>query len=252
MTALSNFYKQTSGFWLDSCSCCRNLGIVWISTCNPRKWLIHVQNPLLVILYFSCTPNIISLRKYRAFYRFLLFLNSISGPTFLYFDCFGWYCKNVHNQFLYCNICNHVQCAAGILWMWIRLYTPHLSCKAYLRHRLPTVAARAQAQVRLCKNCGGQSSTETGFLRVFRFSLTSMPLITGAGTVGHLVASVIVDSVPLHPKKQQKKTCTLCQPVFNLPYVGPVQIHVVSIPLASRVFSSFLSCLNILFKYCII
>jgi hypothetical protein len=31
---------------------------------------------------------------------------------------------------------------------------------------------------------------------------------TGAGTIGHLVASVIVDSVPLHPKKQKDNTFT--------------------------------------------
>jgi hypothetical protein len=52
---------------------------------------------------------------------------------------------------------------------------------------------------------GGQSHTEEGFLRVLLFPLPIIPLTdpssSRAGATGHLVASVIVDLVPLHPKK---------------------------------------------------
>jgi hypothetical protein len=37
--------------------------------------------------------------------------------------------------------------------------------------RLPTAAARVRPQVRSCGNCGGQSGTGGGFLRVLRFPL---------------------------------------------------------------------------------
>jgi hypothetical protein len=37
--------------------------------------------------------------------------------------------------------------------------------------RLPTSAAHVRSQVTSCGICGGQSGTEAGFLRVFRFSL---------------------------------------------------------------------------------
>jgi hypothetical protein len=37
--------------------------------------------------------------------------------------------------------------------------------------RLPTAAARDRSQVRICGNCGGQSGTGAGFLRVLRFPL---------------------------------------------------------------------------------
>jgi hypothetical protein len=39
------------------------------------------------------------------------------------------------------------------------------------------------------------------------------PSSSGAGTIGHLVASVKVDSVPLHPKKQKKKNWPECETV---------------------------------------
>jgi hypothetical protein len=37
--------------------------------------------------------------------------------------------------------------------------------------QLPTAAARVQAQVRLCRICGGQSGTGADFRRVLRFPL---------------------------------------------------------------------------------
>jgi hypothetical protein len=55
-----------------------------------------------------------------------------------------------------------------------------------------------------------QSDTAVGFLQVLLLPLPSIPLNAphssspGAGTIGHLVTSVTVDSVPLHSKKQKK------------------------------------------------
>jgi hypothetical protein len=40
---------------------------------------------------------------------------------------------------------------------------------------LLTAPALVRAQVRSCGNCGGQSSTGAGFLRVLRFSLPIIP-----------------------------------------------------------------------------
>jgi hypothetical protein len=44
--------------------------------------------------------------------------------------------------------------------------------------RLPTAAAQVRSQVRSCGICGGQSGTEAGFLRIFRFLLPILILQT--------------------------------------------------------------------------
>jgi hypothetical protein len=57
---------------------------------------------------------------------------------------------------------------------------------------------------RSCGNLGGQSGTAAGFLRVLQFPLSSIPKIIIWGCYDRpVVASVIVDSVPLHPKKEE-------------------------------------------------
>jgi hypothetical protein len=64
--------------------------------------------------------------------------------------------------------------------------------------RLPTVAARARAQVTSCGIFGGQSGTGASFLRVLRFPppiliLPTAPyskLSSGAGAIGQLVVDV--------------------------------------------------------------
>jgi hypothetical protein len=63
--------------------------------------------------------------------------------------------------------------------------------------RLPTAAARVQAQARSCGICGGQSGIGAGFLRVLQFPLPILIPPTaphssssGAGTIGQIVADV--------------------------------------------------------------
>jgi hypothetical protein len=74
----------------------------------------------------------------------------------------------------------------------------------------PTAAARVRARVRSCGICGGQSGTGAGFLRVPRFLLPSIsltaphlssPIIIRGWHIRPAVASVIVDTVSLHPRK---------------------------------------------------
>jgi hypothetical protein len=64
---------------------------------------------------------------------------------------------------------------------------------------LPTTVVR----VRSCAICGGQSSTGASFSQVLRFPLPIIPhwlLHTHhPSSYGPVVASVIMDSVPLHP-----------------------------------------------------
>jgi hypothetical protein len=80
-------------------------------------------------------------------------------------------------------------------------------------HRLPTAAARVPARVRPCGICGGQSVTGACLLRVVGFPLLSIPPIASHSTSSIIIrgwynrpviASVIVDSVPLQPKKEER------------------------------------------------
>jgi hypothetical protein len=75
-----------------------------------------------------------------------------------------------------------------------------------------------------CGTCGGHSGTGAGFLRVLRLPL---PVIRhsstfGARPVGHLVAPLAVDRVPLQPKnsKNNRNTCEVkdyMQPCLHSP-----------------------------------
>jgi hypothetical protein len=65
---------------------------------------------------------------------------------------------------------------------------------------------------------GGQNGTGVGFSRVLQFPLKSIPSIAPQSSSSIIisgwynrpvVASVIVDTVPLHPKKQTKIKVTL-------------------------------------------
>jgi hypothetical protein len=78
---------------------------------------------------------------------------------------------------------------------------------------LPTVAAQVRTQVRSYGICGGQSGTGTGFLRTFWFLLPNIPPIVPHSSSSVIirgwysrpvVTSVLVDSVPLYPKKGEK------------------------------------------------
>jgi hypothetical protein len=74
----------------------------------------------------------------------------------------------------------------------------HPSVVQAVSRRLPTTAARVQAQVRSCGICGGQSGAGAGFLLLLRFPLPILipptapqsPPSIGAGTIGQLVADV--------------------------------------------------------------
>jgi hypothetical protein len=80
--------------------------------------------------------------------------------------------------------------------------------------RRPSTAA---ARVRPCGICGGKSGTRRGFLRILRFPLPSilstaphsLSFIIWPGTIDHLVASVIVGSVPHHPKGKKINSLVL-------------------------------------------
>jgi hypothetical protein len=80
-----------------------------------------------------------------------------------------------------------------------------------VNRRLSTEPARVQARVRSCGICGWQSGTGAGFLRLLRLSLASIPLIaphsssffTRGWYSRPVVASIIVDSAPRHPKKEK-------------------------------------------------
>jgi hypothetical protein len=77
---------------------------------------------------------------------------------------------------------------------WISVAGPAGRSIAHaVSRRLPTAASRVRARVLSCGNCGGQSGTGAGFLRVLRFPLPffippvapqSPSSSSGAGTVG--------------------------------------------------------------------
>jgi hypothetical protein len=81
--------------------------------------------------------------------------------------------------------------------------------------RLPTAATRVRARFMSCGVYGGQSGTAAGFLRVLglpsqlfhRLLHTHHPSSSRAGinrpVSSSLSNSVIVDSVPLHPKEEK-------------------------------------------------
>jgi hypothetical protein len=80
--------------------------------------------------------------------------------------------------------------------------------------RLPTAAARIRARVKFCGICGGQSGTRAGFLHVLRFpsakhSIDCSTLIIRGWYTRPVVASVIVDSVPLQPRKGRKNKAVM-------------------------------------------
>jgi hypothetical protein len=77
---------------------------------------------------------------------------------------------------------------------------------------LPTTAAQVRSRTRSCVICSEQSSTGIGFIRVLRFPLPSIPptaphsssiIIIRVLDNRPVVASVIVNSVPLHRKKSK-------------------------------------------------
>jgi hypothetical protein len=79
--------------------------------------------------------------------------------------------------------------------------------------RLPTTKAWVWARVRSCEICGGQSGTGAGFLRLLQFPLLSIPpnaphwsssIIIRSWHNSVVVASVIVDSIPVHSKGKKK------------------------------------------------
>jgi hypothetical protein len=88
---------------------------------------------------------------------------------------------------------------------------------------LPTVVARVRVWVRSCGICDEQSGTRAGFLPILKVSPghsfhrllhTHHPFITIWGWYNRpVVATSTVDLVPLHPKKQKKKSlkCTYIQ-----------------------------------------
>jgi hypothetical protein len=75
--------------------------------------------------------------------------------------------------------------------------------------RLPISTAQVPARLRSCGIFGGHSRTGAGFLRILHFPLPMIPPITQHSSSLIIrgwynrpaVAAVIVDSVPLHPKK---------------------------------------------------
>jgi hypothetical protein len=80
--------------------------------------------------------------------------------------------------------------------------------------RFPTTVAGVRVRVRSCSICGRQSHTGAGFLRIFRFPLPNIPPTAPHSSTyiirgwynRPVVASVIVDSVPLHRKRKKKNT----------------------------------------------
>jgi hypothetical protein len=79
--------------------------------------------------------------------------------------------------------------------------------------RLPTAVAQVRTQVRSCGICGGQSGAGAGFLRVLWFPLPILipptaplsSIITGAGTIGQLVADVPSGPSLTPPQETKKK-----------------------------------------------
>jgi hypothetical protein len=81
-----------------------------------------------------------------------------------------------------------------------------------VNHRLPTAAVRIRAWVRSSGVCGIQSCTGAGFLRILRFPLPVIPPIAPHSSLSIIIqgwysrpvaVSVIMDSVPLHPKGEK-------------------------------------------------
>jgi hypothetical protein len=69
--------------------------------------------------------------------------------------------------------------------------------------RLPTAASRVRSQVRSCGNCGEQSGTGAGFLRVLRFPLPILILLTAPCSL------IILSSTLQHHEITSKKNgCT--------------------------------------------
>jgi hypothetical protein len=85
--------------------------------------------------------------------------------------------------------------------------------------RLPTAAARVLSQVRSCGICGRQSGTGQVFSEYFGFPcqfsfhrlLHTHNLLSGAGTIGQIVADVPsgLSLTPPQETKKKKKLCTI-------------------------------------------
>jgi hypothetical protein len=75
---------------------------------------------------------------------------------------------------------------------------------------LPTAAPWDQAQVRLCRFCSGQNSTEADFFQVLWFPLpfipltASRPLTPNAGTIGQVVADM-PSGLSLAPPQEEEE-----------------------------------------------
>jgi hypothetical protein len=110
-----------------------NVEITWSVKFKPTKWWIAGRVPLVLSWFYG------NIRTY----------------------CVTWAPSRCHR---------HSSCSDKVTSCDIGLIHGRAVAQAVSR-RLPTAVARVRAQVMSWGICGGQSGTEAGFLRVFRFPL---------------------------------------------------------------------------------